>query len=202
MNDEYIQTFERVEDLREAVFDLIKNYCIDSSIDEKDIHPTVWNDILDEIKHRIIRPNIRLLKTVNNINNAYDRDKVYVLYEYIYKKICNKYTKIISIQGFTDMTGIDNQTIYDWTAKGLSANGIDFHEKIMKDNEQSVTALMTGDKGIPTKYLAMLNRYHGWNMPGVSREVPKMKELGAAELPKLGLHNAENNGFSSICTND
>ena len=199
MEKDFIQTFDTVEDMLPAVKDLIVNYCIDNDIDEKNIHPTLWNDILDEINIRIIKPNNRLLKTINNINNQYDKDKVYILYNYIYKKISNKYIQEISLQGFVTMSGIDKQTLYNWTEKP-SANGIDLHEKIMQDNEQSLTSLMIGDKGIPTKYLAKLNRYHGWNMPGVTRETSKRQSLGAAELPKLGQNNGDFQSLPSNCT--
>lgn len=97
------------------------------------------------------------------------------------------------------MSGIDKQTMYNWTGRP-SANGIDLHEKIMQDNEQSLTSLMIGDKGIPTKYLAKLNRYHGWNMPGVTRETSKKQSLGAAELPKLGQNNGDFQALPSNCT--
>ena len=83
-----------------------------------------------------------------------------------------------------------------------SAKSLDLHEKIMQDNEQSLTSLMIGDKGIPTKYLAKLNRYHGWNMPGVSRETTKKQSLGAAELPKLGLNGGAFPVLPSNCTID
>ena len=199
MEKDFIQTFETVEDMLPAVKDLIVNYCIDNEVDEKNIHPTLWNDILDEINTRIVKPNIILLKTINNINNQYDRSKVIELYS-IYKKICNKYVQEISISGFNIISGIDKQTFYNWESAGPSAIGFDFRQKIMEDNEQSLTALMIGDKGIPTKYLAKLNRYHGWNMPGVTRETSKRQSLGAAELPKLGIHNAENTVLPSDCT--
>lgn len=199
MEKDFIQTFETVEDMLPAVKDLIVNYCIDNEVDEKNIHPTLWNDILDEIKIHIVKPNNRLLKTDTNRYNQYDKDKVYILYNYIYKKICNKYIQEISLQGFINMSGIEKQSFYNW-AEGPSAKSFDLHEKIMQDNEQSLTSLMIGDKGIPTKYLAKLNRYHGWNMPGVTRETSKRQSLGAAELPKLGIHNAENTVLPSDCT--
>ena len=199
MEKDFIQTFETVEDMLPAVKDLIVNYCIDNEVDEKNIHPTLWNDILDEIKIHIVKPNNRLLKTDTNRYNQYDKDKVYILYNYIYKKICNKYIQEISLQGFINMSGIEKQSFYNW-AEGPSAKSFDLHEKIMQDNEQSLTSLMIGDKGIPTKYLAKLNRYHGWNMPGVTRETSKRQSLGAAELPKLGIHNAENAVLPSKCT--
>lgn len=199
MDKDFIQTFQTVEDMLPAVKDLIVNYCIDNDIDEKNIHPTLWNDILDEIYTRIIKPNNRLLKTDTNRYNQYSKDKVYILYNYIYKKICNKYIQEISLQGFINMSGIEKQSFYNWSDES-SAKSLDLHEKIMQDNEQSLTSLMIGDKGIPTKYLAKLNRYHGWNMPGVTRETSKKQSLGAAELPKLGIHNAENADIPSDCT--
>jgi hypothetical protein len=201
MKKDFIQTFETVEDMLPAVKDLIINYCIDNEVDEKNIHPTLWNDILDEIKIHIVKPNNRLLKTDTNRYNQYDKDKVYILYNYIYKKICNKYIQEISLQGFINMSGIEKQSFYNWV-EGPSAKSLDLHEKIMQDNEQSLTSLMIGDKGIPTKYLAKLNRYHGWNMPGVTRETSKRQSLGAAELPKLGIHNTENAILPSDCTID
>ena len=201
MNDNAIQTFETVEDMLPAVKDLITNYCIDNDVDEKNIHPTLWNDILDEIKTHIVKPNNRLLKTDTNRYNQYDKDKVYVLYNYIYKKICNKYIQEISLQGFINMSGIEKQSFYNWAVEP-SAKSLDLHEKIMQDNEQSLTSLMIGDKGIPTKYLAKLNRYHGWNMPGVSRETTKKQSLGAAELPKLGLNGGAFPVLPSNCTID
>ena len=199
MEKDFIQTFETVEDMLPAVKDLIVNYCIDNEVDEKNIHPTLWNDILDEIKIHIVKPNNRLLKTDTNRYNQYDKDKVYILYNYIYKKICNKYIQEISLQGFINMSGIEKQTLYNWTERP-SATGFDLHEKIMQDNEQSLTSLMIGDKGIPTKYLAKLNRYHGWNMPGVTRETSKRQSLGAAELPKLGQNNGDFQALPSNCT--
>ena len=201
MSENVIQTFETVEDMLPAVKDLITNYCIDNDVDEKNIHPTLWNDILDEIKTHVVKPNNRLLKTDTNRYNQYDKDKVYILYNYIYKKICNKYIQEISLQGFINMSGIEKQSFYNWAVEP-SAKSLDLHEKIMQDNEQSLTSLMIGDKGIPTKYLAKLNRYHGWNMPGVSRETTKKQSLGAAELPKLGLNGGAFPVLPSNCTID
>ena len=99
------------------------------------------------------------------------------------------------------MSGIEKQSFYNWAVEP-SAKSLDLHEKIMQDNEQSLTSLMIGDKGIPTKYLAKLNRYHGWNMPGVSRETTKKQSLGAAELPKLGLSGGSFPVLPSNCTID
>ena len=195
------QVIDDVTVLKPICEDIIKNYCYDLELDGLlHIPPTVWTDILQEIKTKIIDPSrSRLLKNDTPCNNEYNLESVYYLYEDIYKRLCNKYIQEISLQGFINMSGIEKQTLYNWTERP-SATGFDLHEKIMQDNEQSLTSLMIGDKGIPTKYLAKLNRYHGWNMPGVTRETSKRQSLGAAELPKLGIHNAENTDLPSDCT--
>ena len=46
---------------------------------------------------------------------------------------------------------------------------------------------MLHDKRInPMKVLPSLNKKHGWNLPGVSRESANKQALTAAELPQLG----------------
>ena len=107
MEKDFIQTFDTVEDMLPAVKDLIVNYCIDNEVDEKNIHPTLWNDILDEIKIHIVKPNNRLLKTDTNRYNQYDKDKVYILYNYIFSQSTNGAKKAVSpwdeIEGMGDI---------------------------------------------------------------------------------------------------
>lgn len=46
--------------------------------------------------------------------------------------------------------------------------------------------LMKDRRNNPMKYLPILNKRHGWNLPGVSKERTSERALTAAELPKLG----------------
>ena len=79
---------------------------------------------------------------------------------------------------------------------------LEIYKKLIAFREESLSSkLATGNKN-PVGILAILNRHYQWNMPGVTRETSKRQSLGAAELPKLGIHNAENAVLPSDCTID
>lgn len=179
--DEYIQTIASVEDMVAVSKDIVSMYCESNEIDEKDIFPSVWNDIIDELYIKLFKPCNRLLKTDSNLYNEYDKDKVLYIYNNIYRRLCNNHCQEVSQKGFLDMIGIDKQTLYNWS----SSASFDLQQKIEEDNEQSLFALMKDRRMNPMKLLPKLNRYHGWNMPGARGEPDRKKVLTAAELPKL-----------------
>lgn len=187
--DEYIQTITCVEDMPKVAIDIVSSYCTMHEIDEKDIYPSIWDDIIDELYIKLFKPCNRLLKTDSNLYNQYDKDKVYYIYKYIYKRLCNSHCQEVSQKGFLDMSGIDKQTLYNWKGDGLSSSSFDLQEKIMEDNEQSLFALMKDRRNNPMKYLPKLNKVHNWNMPGVSTRKDGEKLLTSAELPKLDTSN-------------
>lgn len=187
--DEYIQTITCVEDMPKVAIDIVSSYCTMHEIDEKDIYPSIWDDIIDELYIKLFKPCNRLLKTDSNLYNQYDRDKVYYIYKYIYKRLCNSHCQEVSQKGFLDMSGIDKQTLYNWKSEGLSSSSFDLQEKIMEDNEQSLFALMKDRRNNPMKLLPKLNKVHGWNMPGIGARNEQKTALTAAELPKLGASN-------------
>lgn len=186
---EYIQTIECVEDMPAIAADIVKDYCAKNDINEKDIFPTVWNDIMYELYILLFKPCNKLLKKENAKYNDYDIEKVEYIYNNIYKRLCNNHCQEISQKGFCDMSGIHPQTLYDWGSGVLSAQRSDLRQKIMQDNEESLFALMKDRRNNPMKYLPKLNKVHNWNMPGVSTRKDNEKLLTAAELPKLDASN-------------
>ena len=183
--DEYIQTIACVEDMPKVATDIVSSYCTMHDIDEKDIYPSIWDDIIDELYIKLFKPCNRLLKTESNLYNQYDKCKVEYIYKYIYKRLCNSHCQEVSQKGFLDMSGIDKQTLYNWKGDGLSSSSFDLQEKIMEDNEQSLFALMKDRRNNPMKLLPKLNKVHGWNMPGIGARNEQKTALTAAELPKL-----------------
>ena len=107
---EHIQTIASVEDMEPIAKDIVKQYCIENGIEERDIFPSMWDDVIDDLYIRLFKPCNRLLKTESNLYNQYDKDKVIYVYQYIYKRLCNNHCQEISQKGFLDMTGIDKQT--------------------------------------------------------------------------------------------
>lgn len=183
---EYIQTIASVEDMEPIAKDIVKQYCTENGIEERDIFPSMWDDIIDDLYIKLFKPCNRLLKTESNLYNQYDKDKVVYVYQCIYKRLCNNHCQEISQKGFLDMTGIDKQTLYNW--KDSSSSSFDLQEKIMEDNEQSLFSLMKDRRNNPMKILPKLNRKHGWNMPGVkeqrqTQQLTSREELGL-EAPK------------------
>lgn len=211
--DEYIQTIASVEDMPAVARGIVSDYCERNGIDEKDIYPSIWNDIISELYFSLFKPCNKLLKTENARYNEYDRTKVYYIYECIYKRLCNSHCQEITLKGFIDMTGIDKQSIYNWAndnkyiynngsvevnnninmGDGLSTKSFDLHKKIMSDNEESLFALMKDRRYNPMKLLPKLNKVHGWNMPGIGQK-QTVRALTDEELPKLGALNCVDNG--------
>ena len=185
-SDEFIQTIAHVEDMPKVASDIVSNYCAVKEIEENDIPPQIWNDIIDELYIKLFKPCNRLLKTDNNLYNQYDVSKVEYIYINIYRRLCNSHCQEISQKGFLDMSGIGKQTLYDWASGKLSSQSSDLQQKIMDDNEQSLEAMLHDKRINPMKVLPSLNKKHGWNLPGVSRESANKQALTASELPQLG----------------
>lgn len=111
---EYIQQITSVEDMPKVARSIVTDYCTRNGIEEGDIYPTVWNDIISELYFSLFLPCHNLLRITNTQYNEYDRIKVYYIYENIYKRLCNSHCQEITQKGFLDMTGIDKQTLYNW----------------------------------------------------------------------------------------
>lgn len=141
---------------------IIAMYCSDHGIDESDIFPNVWVDVLTEIYEKVYLKHPELLRDIPTRYNEYSYDKVLKAY-YIYKRISNSHIQEVYLKGFLTMCGIDKQTIYNWSSSGR----FDLYEKICEDNQESLERLMFDRRNNPMKYLPKLNRYHGYNMSGV-----------------------------------
>lgn len=196
--NEYIQTISCVEDMPAVAADIVSSYCTMHDIDEKDIYPSVWDDIIDELYIKLFKPCNRLLKTDNNLYNQYDVKKVEYIYINIYKRLCNSHCQEVSQKGFLDMSGIGKQTLYDWSSGKLSSQSSDLQQKIMEDNEQSLFSLMKDRRNNPMKYLPKLNKVHDWNMPGVGGRQTERKSISAEEIRKL----LPQNGINQVVIED
>lgn len=183
---EYTQFITCVEDMPAVASDIVSKYCDVNSVDESDIYPSIWNDIITELYIKLFRPCNRLLKKDNAQYNDYDIDRVVYIYNNIYKRLCNKNCQEVSQKGFCDMIGIGKQTLYDWASGRLSSQRSDLQEKIMEDNEESLFSLMKDRRNNPMKILPKLNKVHGWSMPGARDRADTKQALTAADLPQLG----------------
>lgn len=191
VNPEEMQIYDNVFQ------ELIDQFCIDNNIDDmRTASQSVWNSCLWNIYKHLFK-NSSVLKSKelrhsgNQIqhsnNNAYDMDAVSEILDIYIHDMCMRYDKEVSIIGFTTLTGIAQDTIYEWGNSGnkLSQTRSDIYKKLSQFREESLSnKLATGNKN-PVGILAILNRHYSWNLPGVSKETAPKQALTAAELPRL-----------------
>lgn len=148
-----------------------------------------WYNCCKYIYENVFKVNPKYLKDDNNINNAYDTDKVNEVLD-IYIDLCNDYEKVVNIVGFTFFTGIHRDTLNGWVnGVQLGSSGSDICKKIDEMREESLVGLQVSGKGNPMNYMPSLNKYCGFNMPGVRDQGARARALTASELPKLGSGN-------------
>lgn len=148
-----------------------------------------WYNCCKYIYGNVFKVNPKYLKDDNNINNAYDTDKVNDVLD-IYIDLCNDYEKVVNIVGFTFFTGIHRDTLNGWVnGERLGSTASDICKKIDQMREESLVGLQISGKNNPMCYMPSLNKYCGFNMPGVRDQGARARALTASELPKLGNGN-------------
>ena len=175
-------------------------FCEENGIEDmKKESQSVWNGALRYIRRHVFN-NKDLLKEPNNIYNTNNSiASNYNMYNYelvnnicdIYIDLCFINDKEVSILGFSNLTGIDNETINVWgnNDSKLSTLSFGIYKKLSQFREESLSnKLVTGNKN-PVGVIAVLNRQYGWASPYTSDSNRQKKALTDAELPKLGSSN-------------
>ena len=177
-------------------------FCEENGIEDmKKESQSVWNGALRYIRRHVFN-NKDVLKSKDNINiynnnipstfNAYNYDTVNSICD-IYIDLCFINDKEVSIIGFSNLTGIDNETINVWgnNDNKLSSLSFGIYKKLSQFREESLSnKLVTGNKN-PVGVIAVLNRQYGWASPYTSDSNRQKRSLTAAELPKLGADNQQ-----------
>ena len=165
--------------------------------DLRQIPQAVWNGALRYINRNVFRNNPELLKSHDNIMvdsntipsnyNRYNYDIVLQLVDY-YIYICSLYNKEVSIVGFSNLTGIDTDTINEWgnNSNRLSTVSSAIYKKLITMREESLANKLADGKQNPVGVIAMLNRHYGWASPYTADARKQQGALSASELPKLG----------------
>ena len=175
-------------------------FCEENGIEDmKKESQSVWNGALRYIRRHVFN-NKDLLKETNNIYNTNNSiASNYNMYNYelvnnicdIYIDLCFINDKEVSILGFSNLTGIDNETINVWgnNDSKLSTLSFGIYKKLSQFREESLSnKLVTGNKN-PVGVIAVLNRQYGWASPYTSDSNKQKRTLSAAELPKLDTSN-------------
>ena len=191
----------------------LRMFCEANEIDNiKSESQSVWNGALRYIRKHVFN-NRDVLKSKDNINiynnnipsnfNAYNYDTVNSVCD-IYIDLCFIYDKEVSIIGFSNLTGIDQELIYNWGNEGtkLSSTSYQIYKKLNEFREESLSNKLVTGRQNPVGVLGVLNRHYAWNLPGVSREQTEKRALTARDLPKLGANQPEELPQNCIKIND
>jgi hypothetical protein len=95
--------------------------------------------------------------------------------------------KEVSINGFTFLTGINQESIHQWNRESsdrLSNVSFQIYQKLNLYREESLVAKLNSMKH-PTAIAILLNKHYGYNLPGVSKEVSKKQTRTAAQIEQL-----------------
>lgn len=183
-------TEQKVEVYNNRIEESIANYCIDHSLKEKDLYTidqSRWNSVLLYVYKQVFKPNKEKDNRVYRYNEKSNID--YSIKELldeicdIYINLCYEYSKEVSIMGFSKLTGIPKETIYEWCNNEGSARGSsDIAKRLSDEREESLSDKLASGKGNPVGILGILNRHYGWNMGQPRGQEARQK---APDIPQI-----------------
>lgn len=124
-----------------------------------------WNAALLYINKNLFKLHPEMLKSENRVSNTYDINIINTICD-IYIELCYEYDKEVSILGFCKLTGIVQDTIYQWgnETTRLDSSASEIYKKLSTEREESLSNMLISGKRNPVGLLGALNRHYGWNM--------------------------------------
>lgn len=171
---------EGVEVFDNDIVMYLSMFCEENDIANiKNESQSVWNAALRYIRKHVFR-DTKILKSKEIIDihnnkipsnfNSYNYDLVNDVCN-IYIDLCFLYDKEVSIIGFSNLTGIDDETIRLWGEEDrLSKTSFEICKKLISFREESLSNKLVTGKQNPVGVLGVLNRHFAWNMPGVRQD--------------------------------
>lgn len=192
-------TAERTEVYANDIEMYLSQYCIDHEIKHKDLYTidqSRWNSVLLYIYKHVFKP------TINNNPNSRYNGKSNIDYSNkellnnvcdIYINLCYEYSKEVSIMGFSKLTGIHKDTLYDWlNNRGTESGSSDLVQKLNDEREESLSVRLVSGKGNPVGILGILNRHYGWNMGQPRGQEQKQQAPNIPQMEQKYLQEQDN----------
>ena len=161
-----VKTESGIEVYEDKISEYLDQYIIEHSIEDMHKEPqSRWNAALLYINKYLFKPHPEVLKSENRLSNTYDLEIVSNICDR-YIELCYEYDKEISILGFCKLTGIVQDTIYQWGAETsrLGSSASEIYKKLTQEREESLSNMLISGKRNPVGLLGALNRHYGWNM--------------------------------------
>lgn len=161
-----VKTYSGIEVYEDKISEYLDQYINEHDIEDMHKEPqSRWNAALLYINKYLFKPHPEVLKSENRLSNTYDLEIVSNICDR-YIELCYEYDKEISILGFCKLTGIVQDTIYQWGAETsrLGSSASEIYKKLTQEREESLSNMLISGKRNPVGLLGALNRHYGWNM--------------------------------------
>ena len=134
----------------------------------------------------------------NTTYNAYDLELVSDVCE-LYMFLCDTFDKIISVQGFCKMTGITDETVYEWgrDSKKASSRSSEIAKKLTKERERTLADRLASGVKNPVGVLGCLNHWHNWAGVG-NMEERKPQQISLSEVRQSVSKLSDNLGQAAV----
>ena len=96
--------------------------------------------------------------------NAYNIPLIESLVD-VYINLCDNFDKIVNVEGFCRLVGVDRETVYDWSrVEGKKASGrtSDIAKKLIAERERTLSDRLASGNKNPVGVLGCLNHWHNW----------------------------------------
>ena len=166
MADNTIKTSDGIEIYENAICEYLDQYIDTHEIEDMRREPqSRWNAALLYINKYYFKLHPEVLTIPGTVSNSYNLDAVNGVCD-IYINLCYEYDKEISILGFSKLTGINQDTFYDWGNQSSrpSSSACEIYKKLSQEREESLSNMLISGKRNPVGLLGALNRHYGWNM--------------------------------------
>ena len=186
-----VETEEQIEEFEKRINTAISDFCHEQCIDNiQDMPQNIWTGCLRYIFRHVFRKelyinNPDIVIPDSRYNSILDYNNIDllkgILDYYIY--LCDIYNKVVNIYGFSYLIGLEYISMYDWINGNKRTNNPEYANMVKTlydERERSLSDRLNHVKN-PVGTLAQLNRWHGWNLPGTSREI---KHVATTEAPE------------------
>lgn len=166
MAENTVKTSDGIEIYENAICEYLDQYIDTHEIEDMRREPqSRWNAALLYINKYYFKLHPEVLTTPGTVSNSYNLDAVNSVCD-IYINLCYEYDKEISILGFSKLTGINQDTFYDWGNQSSrpSSSACEIYKKLSQEREESLSNMLISGKRNPVGLLGALNRHYGWNM--------------------------------------
>ena len=171
----------------------IKLFCEENNIDDLcSISQNRFNALLYYLYLHVFKDNLKSNDRYNNglfgdtTYNAYDIDLLCDVVD-LYCFISDQYDKIISVQGFCKLTGISQNTLYEWgngnRCVKVSSRSSEIFKRLTAERERTLADRLASGVKNPVGVLGCLNHWHNWAGVG-NMEERKPQQITLADVRK------------------